>query len=432
LALIGGTLFGTAPSGGSSQNGTVFAIAVDGTGYTNLHSFSATSSFTNSDGANPDAALTISGNQLYGTTYNGGAGGSGAIFNVGTNGMGFTNFYSFTPVSGPNSTNGDGQGPQGSLAIAGNTIYGTTGGGGTGGNGTIFRINTDGTGFTNLHNFAPLNLGSNADGANPSAGLLLAGSILYGTASAGGVGGSGVVFAIGTNGLGFTNLYSFSPQSASFTNNDGAKPQADLVLAGSNLFGTTVNAGDSGNGTVFRLSTNGIGFTNLHSFSLLNSAQMNADGANPSAGLVVIGSTLYGTALLGGTGGNGTVFKINPDGSGFSALYSFTAVPSGLTTNSDGANPGSDLIFASNTLFSTTSNGGVYGEGTVFSLRVLNPVPLSYQLLNQALVLSWTNPAFSLQSALGPYGGFTNVPGASSPYTNTFTGGQQYFRLQGR
>ena len=59
-------------SGGSSGNGTVFAVNTDGTGFTNLHSFTAASTnglipSTNSDGANPEAGLILSGNTLYGT-----------------------------------------------------------------------------------------------------------------------------------------------------------------------------------------------------------------------------------------------------------------------------------------------------------------------------------------------------------------------------
>ncbi len=58
--------------------------------------------------------------------------------------------------------------------------------------------------------------------------------------------------------------------------------------------------------------------------------------------------------------------------------------------------------------------------------------PVAYlqgQWLNQQLVLSWTNAGFSLQSAPQVTGTFTNIPGATSPYTNPVTGAQQFFRL---
>jgi hypothetical protein len=51
--------------------------------------------------------------------------------------------------------------------------------------------------------------------------------------------------------------------------------------------------------------------------------------------------------------------------------------------------------------------------------------------LNNALALNWTNAGFNLQTAPAVTGPFTNILGATSPYTNAFTGGQQFFRLRG-
>jgi uncharacterized repeat protein (TIGR03803 family) len=84
----------------------------------------------------------------------------------------------------------------------------------------VFAINTDGTGFTNLHSFA-----SSSDGANPYGGLVLSGNTLYGTASQGGSHSDGTVFAINTDSTGFTNLYNFTGGS------DGANPYCGLVLS---------------------------------------------------------------------------------------------------------------------------------------------------------------------------------------------------------
>jgi uncharacterized repeat protein (TIGR03803 family) len=94
-------------------------------------------------------------------------------------------------------------------------------------------------------------------------------------------------------------------------------------------------------------------FTTLYSFtayaydSSINRFT-NSDGALPYAGLILSGSTLYGTAAGGGTNGNGTVFAVNTDGTGFKNLYSFTADPYPYT-NSDGANPRAELILSGNT-----------------------------------------------------------------------------------
>src|SRR5205814_109594 len=63
----------------------------------------------------------------------------------------FTTLYSFTASSGcfP-CTNSDGANPKG-LFVSGDTLYGTAWNGGPAANGTVFKVNTDGTGFTNLH-----------------------------------------------------------------------------------------------------------------------------------------------------------------------------------------------------------------------------------------------------------------------------------------
>jgi uncharacterized repeat protein (TIGR03803 family) len=161
----------------------VFAVSTNGTGFTNLHSFNY------SDGTTPHAGLILSGNTLYGTAYEGGSSGQGTVFTVHTNGTGFTNLYSFTAVL--NSTNSDGAIPIGNLILSGNTLYGTAGYGGSSGAGTVFRLNTDGTSFTNLYS-----LNGSSDGTRPYAGLILSGNTLYGTAFTGGSSGNGTIFSI--------------------------------------------------------------------------------------------------------------------------------------------------------------------------------------------------------------------------------------------
>src|SRR5208283_3775116 len=112
---------------------------------------------------------------------------------------------------------------------------GTTYGGGTNGEGTLFAINTVGPVFTVLHTFT--GTANNNDGANPEAGLILSGNTLYGTTYGGGSNELGTVFAINTNGLDYTILYNLNGGS------DGAYPYAGLVLAGNTLFGATTYAG---------------------------------------------------------------------------------------------------------------------------------------------------------------------------------------------
>src|SRR5437762_12855732 len=104
-------------------------------------------------------------------------------------------------------------------------------------------------------------------------------------------------------------------------------------------------------------------FTTLHSFTAINpNTYANSDGANPVAGLILSGNTLYGTTVYGGSSGNGTVFNVNTDGTAFTALYSFTAT-SGFPDfiNSDGTYPFAGLVLSGNTLFGTARYGGSSG-----------------------------------------------------------------------
>jgi uncharacterized repeat protein (TIGR03803 family) len=288
--------------------------------------------------------------------------------------------------------------------------------------GTVFKVNTDGTGFTNLHNFNS----SGSEGAEPHAGLVLSGNILYGTTEFGGSYayggvGYGTVFKINADGSDFTNLYSFSGGS------DGHQPCASLALSGNTLFGTTVLGGTSGGyGTVFRIITDGTGFTNLYSFTANSGAPYytNTDGSNPEAGLMMSGNILYGTTTTGGSGTNGTVFRVNTDGTSYTNLHNFTA-------GEVGSDYYGDLVLSGNTLYGTTIYGGTHGAGTVFALT-LSPatIPLNIQSIGNAVVLSWSDPTFSLQAAPGVTGAYTNVSDATSPYTNATTDLQGFFRLK--
>ncbi len=142
------------------------------------------------------------------------------------------------------------------------------------------------------------------------------------------------------------------------------------------------------------------------------------------SGLVVSGNKIYGTAAVSGSagGGQGTVFELNTDGTGFTVLHNFDYA--------DGGNP-EPLALSGSTLYGATMAGiqGISsGDGAVFELT-LAPT-LNIQLINNAAVLSWNNPSNSLYAAPAINGVFTKVTGASSPYTNTITASQQFFQIQ--
>src|SRR5438093_686676 len=73
--------------------------------------------------------------------------------------------------------NFEGANPNAGLILSNNTLYGTAADGGSSGHGTVFAVNTDGTGFRILHDFT-----GGSDGANPWSGLIFSGNALYGTA----------------------------------------------------------------------------------------------------------------------------------------------------------------------------------------------------------------------------------------------------------
>ena len=317
----------------------------------------------------------------------------------------------------------------------------------TNGNGTVFALSTNGTGFTNLHTFTALDAATdttNRDGANPEAGLILSGNTLYGTASAGGASGNGTVFAININGSGFTNLHSFPAASGSdYTNSVGAWPYGGVILSGNTLYGTASSGGTNGNGTVFAINTNGNGFKSLYSFTALDAATdtTNRDGANPQAGLILSGNTLYGTAQFGGTAGNGTLFAINTNGTGFTDLYNFTGNPS--YTNSDGVYPYGGLVLSGSTLYGTAQYGGASGDGTLFGLSFPSP-QLSIMPSGTNVNLTWPSgvggfsySGFALQSTtnLSSTSGWSSVSPApvvvngQNAVTNPITGTQTFYRL---
>jgi hypothetical protein len=64
-------------------------------------------------------------------------------------------------------------------------------------------------------------------------------------------------------------------------------------------------------------------------------------------------------------------------------------------------------------------------------LTLPGPIPLNIQQAGNTAILSWTNPVFWLQAAPTLAGAFTNIPNASSPWTNTVADSTRFFRLSG-
>jgi len=392
--------------------GLMLAGQVTAQTFTTLKTFTAATTnslgvYTNSDGISPNGLIS-STNTLYGTAQYGGSSGNGTVFRVNTNGTGFAVLHSFTAGVGtwPSITNSDGAVP-GGLVLSGNILYGTANQGGGSGDGTVFKLNIDGSGFMVLHSFSG---GTNSTG--PLGGLVLSGNTLYG------IGGeSSGLFAVNTDGTGFTNLHSFNGGSNGFV------PEAGVILSGDTLYGTTTDGGSWDNGIVFKVNTDGNGFTVLHSFSgptwdFGSGSQTNSDGISP-AGLVLSKDTLYGTTMLGDISAGGNVFKVNTDGTGFTTLHRFGTdgewlagglILSGNTlygeasffdnggtlfsVKTDGTGFATLLgfkpevfIISDNTLYGAIFQGGSSGNGTIFSISL--PPQLAITSSGQNVILSW-------------------------------------------
>jgi uncharacterized repeat protein (TIGR03803 family) len=192
--------------------------------------------------------------------------------------------------------------------------------------------------------------GGTTDGATPVTGLLQVGKLLYGTSYAGGASGDGTVFSISPAGA-ETTIYSFKGGS------DGAGSYGDLINVGGVLYGTTTLGGPTNVGTVFNVTTAG---TEKVLYAFIGN-YINFDGASPQAGLVQVGSMLYGTTS-GGGGPNdqGTVFQITPACAYKQIRYFIGAgAPSG---------PVDSLIAYKNQLLGTTFAGGAARFGSLFKM----------------------------------------------------------------
>ncbi len=332
-----GALYGTSGQGGSFSGGTVFKVNSDGSGYAVLHSFSDT------DGWLPGELVQGSDGALYGACQFGGGFYQGTVFKLNPDGSGFTVLRTFAGGTG------DGAQPAGAL-IEGKdgALYGTTSRGGAYLSGTVFRLNRDGTGFALVHSFAV------TDGEQPMGRLLQpADGLLYGITPYGGPLPWGTVFRVNPDGTDFTLLHNFSGGA------DGLSPNAGLEQGSDGaLYGTTSEGGAAVGGTVFKMDLTGSPFVVLHSFSGYPD-----DGDLPVASLIQGSSgILYGTTSGGGANNFGTVFQLNPDGTGYALLHNFRS-------ETDGAYPDSGLLLESDgALYGTTRWSPIGGAGAIFKL----------------------------------------------------------------
>jgi len=378
LELPDGSKVGMAGGGGVSGQGGIFRISPDGIERVIF-------SFNGTNGAYPYGSL-IHGTdgQLYGMTQQGGSSGVGTVFKINADGSGHTVLHNF------NNTNGGY--PLGSL-IQGvdGALYGLTQDGGSSGAGTIFKINADGSAHNVLHNF------NNTNGGYPLGSLIQgADGALYGLTQGGGSSGFGTVFKINADGSAHTVLHNFN-------STNGGTPLGSLLQgADGALYGMTYQGGSSGAGTIFKINADGTTHTVLHNFN-------NTNGGYPFGSLLQgADGALYGMTQQGGSSGVGTVFKINPDGSGHSVLHNFN--------NMNGGYPNGSLIQGTDgALYGMTPQGGSSNSGTIFKI---NPDGSAHTVQHYFNNTNGAYPVGSLtQGSNGALYGMTNSGGSSNSGT---------------
>jgi len=433
-----GNLYGTTIGGGTNSSGTIFRLNPNGANFEVIHDFDA---LVDSGSPGPeDRLLEGRDGKIYGVTRYGGSFGSGTVYRVNKDGSGFEVLHEFDMNSGK------GYWPMSALLLGNDgVLYGTLAEDKDYGDlGKIFKMNPDGSGYGVIHDF-----GSKVgDGANPVWGLTEGrDGALYGTTPLGGPAQGGIIFKLRKDGSHYQVLQSFTqvrftlgvpfgplklapdgtlygvtryggrPLDAGAVyslRGGGAKfrivelfdggsrdvrsPSGELALdEAGNLFGTSMGGGIANGGTVFRCSLSGTHAV-LHTFN-----SSGGDGSTADSQLSIgHNGLLYGTTFRGGEFGKGTVFQINPNGSGYKILRSLQDPPVGVIMDSassnlffttsgglfrmkpngslkslhvfrgspkDGASPGVPLEGSDGILYGTTQGGGQSGVGTIYKME---------------------------------------------------------------
>jgi uncharacterized repeat protein (TIGR03803 family) len=224
---------------------------------------------------------------------------------------------------------------------------------------------------------------------------------------------SGTVFSFNPATGAVVTLHSFADGTVT---NDGQRPHAALVESGGVFYGTTYIGGSAGQGTVFKMTTAGT-VTILHHFG---DGSVTNDGMNPLAPVVAVststGLTLYGTTQSGGVGGEGSVFALS-SADDLTLLHSFD---DGTVTN-DGQTPMTGLcIDASGNLYGTTTSGGA-GSGTLFAIAANLTPPVTIAPAAQ-WTLTGTLPAgLTFDSSTGAILGTPSASDAVGAYSVAIT-----------
>ena len=243
-------------------------------------------------------------------------------------------------------------------------LWGTTSIGGTlSGYGTLFRVKPETGEFQTMHNFA-----SGFEGNSPSCGLVADGQgNFWGVTryTNNGTSTNGIIFKIHELTGGFTRVYSFPTTSSSA---NGRVPQGGLYHDGAgNLWGTTSLGGTYGNGTVFKYNISAGTLTNIVHFSDRTIQAGAIKGSGAASALVPDGNGfLWGVTPYGGSSiGDGTVFKVEMATNTATSVLEFSN--NGATNK--GQYPQGPLVNdGTGNLWGVANYGASGGKGSVFKI----------------------------------------------------------------
>lgn len=346
VIISGNVMYGLTYNAGANHYGSVFSINKDGSNYKDIYSFadSGTVPFKCSGGWPEGSPLQV-GNKLYGVTVNGGPNDYGQIFSVNIDGTGFKDLWDFADT-GTILNNSNGASPEGTLTLVGGRVYGFTEQGGAYSVGQIFSIDTLGLHkFKDVYDFG----GTSTEGANPRHGALASsanGKTLYGTTEANGTSNYGMIYSVDTDGTHFKCLLSFN-------NLNGRHSYGSVIRSGAKLFGMTQGGGGWGDGNVYTIDTAGNNYKDLADFT-------SANGYHPYGDVTLVGKKLYGMTYQGGIYNYGVIFMVDTTGNNFSDVVNFSGI--------NGYEPyGSNLTYGGgDTLYGMTTYGGNQDNGTIF------------------------------------------------------------------
>ncbi len=344
---VGTILYGATDWKADGNGGSLFSFDLNNSSFTKIADMNPTPTA----GIFPSGKLTASGSWLYGI-----AGGDlttkynvnfpivpASIFKINRDGTGYTTLLDFKNTINDSTAYCNGN----SLIIADQTMYGMATYGGNS-MGCIFKVNTDGSGFVDLHDF------NITEGGHPCGSLTLLGGNLYGMIS-------NHIFKISTNGSNFQVLYDFPSVTL-----------GSLIASGTALYGVIAGGGNNNSGSVFKFDTNNNSYTDMHDFDGVNDA-------NSTCTLSLVGNTLYGTtsAYLSHTEmpdpididtwynvvtSYGCIFKINTDGSGYAHVYDFDGI--------NGSKPYGAVTVIGSEIYGMTSAGGSKDKGVLYQYNL--------------------------------------------------------------